>query len=124
MKPLDEEKYARRMILIISIGVIISMLGAIIYYRSLNCLPFIFGAIVGGAASVINVLMLKRTVERVLDMEQGTVKNYVRLQQFSRLFTIIAALLITVFIPFFNIWGGVIGVLLFPISTQFLKFMK
>lgn len=113
---------AKKMVLIIFIGSIISIIGGVIYYRSFGCLPFLFGVIIGGGASIIKVFMLERTVNRAVDMDGKTVGNFVRFQQLSRTFLTIIALVITAVIPGISLWGGAVGILLYPLSAYLLKF--
>src|SRR5690554_4519345 len=60
---------AKRMVFTILIIALLCTLGSVIYYRSLACLPFVFGVLLGSVASIVKVFLLERTVNKVLAME-------------------------------------------------------
>jgi hypothetical protein len=107
------------------------MIGGAVFYRSLEALPFAFGAIVTSALNVVKILMLERTVKKTLDMEdQNTGKNYVRLQYLFRYFITAVVLVIIGLIHtrspihFISIWGALFGVFTMQIAVIITRHTK
>lgn len=115
---------AKKMILTICILLIILVAASIIYYRSLSCLQFIFGALLGSAVSIIKVIILERAVDKALSMDEKSAGNYVRLQHLLRLMLTGAALLIAALVPFISLWGAAAGIFAFQISVYILNFFS
>jgi len=119
MKLNTQAKIMLRCIIVIFAALVI---GAAIYYRSFECLPFVLGAFLGCAASVIKVIMLSKAVDKALTItEPVKAGNYIRLQHLLRLALTAAALIIAALVPFINLWGAVAGILSFSISSYGLK---
>jgi hypothetical protein len=79
-------------------------------------LPFGVGLLTGSILSVYKVILLERSLERSVDMEQGIVRNYSTLQAILRYTLTIAVFLCAVFFPRVI---GVFGVVLGALSLQF-----
>src|SRR5699024_4955437 len=90
---------AKRMIFTIVIIAMISIIGSVIYHRSLEFLPFMLGVILGSTASVIKIFLLEHAVDQALKMEQGKAGNYVTIQHILRLLLSGGALLLGALIP-------------------------
>ncbi|HHU04382.1 MAG: ATP synthase subunit I [Saccharofermentanales bacterium] len=108
-----ESDISKKMIIIILIIAILAIVGALIFYRSLDFLPFALGVLIGTAGSVARVLLVKRTVTRALKMEAKDVGRYVNAQAFIRLGLAVAILLIAALVPQINLWGAAIGIIAF-----------
>lgn len=108
---------AKRMIIRISVIASICTLGAVLYYRSFGFLPFLLGAIIGTAVSIIKVFLLERAVDKALTMEKDDAVKYITLQNIIRLMLSGVALVISAVVPFINLWGSVAGVLAFPFAS-------
>jgi hypothetical protein len=115
---------AKKMILIICILMLIFTAASIIYYRSLACLPFIYGCLLGGALSSYKVILLDKAVDKALGLEQKTADNYVRLQHLLRFFLSAVVLVAAALIPAINLWGAVAGVFFFQLSLYVLRFSE
>lgn len=113
---------SKKMITSILIIGLICIIGSAIYYRSLSFLPFMIGVILGSAASIGRVLLLERTVDKALTMEQKNAGNYVSLQHILRLLFSGVVLVIGAIVPQINLWGVVAGVLAFQLAIYSLKF--
>lgn len=111
MMKLSEE--ARGMIQTILVIGVIGMLISLLYYRSIDSLPFLWGALIGTFVSIIKVIMLDRTVDKSLTMEAKQASNYVALQQLVRLGISAIALYIGATVDGISLWGVVVGVLSF-----------
>ncbi|MGI5935875.1 MAG: ATP synthase subunit I [Oscillospiraceae bacterium] len=115
---------AKRMILTIGILTLLFIAAAAVYYRSPDCLPFVFGALLGSATSIAKVILLERAVDRALGMEKDRAGNYVRLQHLLRLALSGAVLVLAALVPNISLWGAVAGILSFQISLYTLKMFK
>ncbi len=113
---------AKRMVFTIGIIAFICILGSIIYYRSLNFLPFMFGVFLGSTLSIIKVFLLERAVNAALIMEQKRAGNYVSLQHLLRLLLSGVVLVLGALVPQINLWGVAAGILAFQLAIYNLKF--
>lgn len=110
--------------MIVAIGVLSLLIigGGVIYYRSVDCLPFIVGTLLGSGVSVLKVKLLADGVDKSLKMEAKAAANYIRLQHFLRLLLVGVVLLLAALVPWISLWGAAAGVFTFQISLYFLKF--
>lgn len=113
---------AKRMIITILIIVLACVLGSVLYYRSLDFLPFLFGAILGSLVSIVRVFLLERAVDKAVEMEKNQAGNYVTIQHLLRLLLSGLALVLGATVPQINLWGVVAGILAFQIALYNLKF--
>jgi multisubunit Na+/H+ antiporter MnhE subunit len=115
---------AKKMILTICALSLIFVVISAVYYRSISCLPFIFGVLIGTIVSVIKVMLLSKTVDKALSMEEKAASRYVNQQHFLRLLLTAAALLLGALVSVINLWGVVAGVFAFQISVYVMKIIK
>ena len=110
--------------MIVAIGVLSLLIigGGVIYYRSVDCLPFIVVTLLGSGVSVLKVKLLADGVDKSLKMEAKAAANYIRLQHFLRLLLVGVVLLLAALVPWISLWGAAAGVFTFQISLYFLKF--
>lgn len=120
---MKQSRLARRMILHVLVITGACVLVSVVYYRSWDFLPFLLGAVLGGAVSIGKILLLERAVDKALGMEKASAGKYVSLQHLLRLGLSAAALLLGALIPQINLWGVVAGVLAFQISVYLIKWM-
>lgn len=113
---------AKRMIITILIIVLACVLGSVLYYRSLDFLPFLFGAILGSLVSIVRVFLLERAVDKAVEMEKKQAGNYVTIQHLLRLLLSGLALVLGAIVPQINLWGVVAGILAFQLALYNLKF--
>lgn len=104
---------AKRVIIAVLIMALIAVVISVIYYRSLAFLPFLYGVLLGTAASVLRILLLERAIEKALTMDKKKVGTYISLQHLLRLGIAAAALVIGALVPWINLWGAVTGVLIY-----------
>lgn len=76
-------------------------------------LTVLFGNLLGGAAAVLNFLLLGITVQNAVGREEKEAKNLFRMSQTYRLFGQLIVAVIGYAAPIFNLWSVVIP-LLFP----------
>ncbi len=110
------------MIIIIIITTLICVLGSAIYHRSLDFIPFMFGALIGSAVSIAKVFLLERAVDKALTMEQKHAGNYVSIQHILRLLLTGVALALGAIIPQISLWGVAAGILSFQLAIYNAKF--
>jgi len=119
------------MILVIGISVLVLIVAGVLIYRSLEALYFAFGVILTSSLNVLKIIMLERTVNKVVGMDEPDAgKNYVRLQYLLRYIltgaVLLAAGLISVYVhpPFINIWGAVAGIFTLQIAVISVRAMR
>lgn len=115
---------AKRMIITIFVISLISVIGSVIYYRSLKFVPFLLGVLLGSVASITKVLLLERAIDKAIKMEELYAKNYVGFQYMLRLLLTGVVLFLGAVVDQINLWGVVCGVLSFQIATYNIKFMS
>ncbi len=115
---------AKKMIIIICVLMLVFIAASIIYYRSLACLPFIYGCLLGSALSSYKVILLDKAVDKALGLEQKTADNYVKLQHLLRFFLSAAVLVAAALVPEISLWGAVAGVFSFQLSLYVLRFSE
>ena len=107
---------AKRMIIIIIGITILCILASVVYYRSLDFLPFLYGVLLGSAVSIAKVLLLERAVNKALTMEKKRAGAYVSMQHLFRLLISGIALALGAIIPQIHLWGVVAGILAFHVA--------
>ena len=65
--------------------------------------------------------MLDRAVGKAVQMQQGKVSNYIRLQHFARFLLTGAVFALAALVPFLNIWGAAAGILTLQFAVFFAK---
>ncbi len=107
----------KRMIRSVIVIALLSILGSIIYYRSLEFLPFFFGVLLGAITSIIKILLIQRTVDRAISMEKKQAKKHVGVQQLFRFLLSALVLIIGALVPQVSLWGVVVGIVAFHPSV-------
>lgn len=115
---------AKRLTIAILVITLLCIVIAAIYYRSWAFLPFMFGALFGGAASITKVFLLERAVDKALTMEKTRAGNYVILQHLLRFGITAVTLLLGALVPQMSLWGVVAGILAYKISFYTIKSMS
>lgn len=113
---------AKRMIWTILIIGFVFIIGSVIYYRSLDFLPFFFGVSLGSVVSIVKVFLLDNTVNKALSMDKTGAGKYVSLQYFIRFFLTGVVLYIGAVVPDINLWGVAAEVIAFQLATYGIKF--
>lgn len=112
---------AKRMIFTIIIISVICTILSVVYYRSLEFLPFLFGIILGSGLSIYKVLLLEKAVDKALDMENKRAGSHVAINHMLRLLLSGLALFIGAIVDQISLWGVVAGILSFQLSLYSLK---
>ena len=113
---------ARKLIIWVGVIVLVCVLVSVIYYRSWDFLPFLYGALLGTVASVLRILLLDRAVNRALTMKKQKAGGYIGLQNLLRLAIAGVALVIGAIWEPLNLWGVVAGILAMQLSIYLLKY--
>jgi len=122
---------SKRIIRMIALAAFVMIIGGALFYRSFEALPFAFGVLVTSALNVLKIIMLERTVNKTLDMEDpDSGRNYIRLQYLFRYF-ITAVVLVVIGIihtrsavPVISIWGALFGIFTMQIAVIITRHMK
>lgn len=112
---------AKRMIVTILMIGVVCILVSIIYYRSLDFLPFFWGILLGSAVSIAKVFLLEKAVDKALTMEQKKAGNYVSIQHLLRLLLTGVVLVLGAIVPQISLWGVAAGVLAFQLALYNIK---
>jgi len=119
------ESVSKRMILVIAVlSVLIAVGGGVFYFINDNIfgtLPFALGVFMAMCTNVAKVLLLKRTVERAVDMEEKSAKLHLQGQYLIRLLITAGVFGLAHVIPFVNIMGALIGIFTLQIATHSLR---
>lgn len=115
-------KLAKRMIITILSISSVCVLASIIYYRSLEFLPFLFGAILGSVVSILKVFLVEHAVDKAITMETKKAGNYVNIQHLLRMLISGVVLALGALVPQISLWGVVAGILSFQLAIYNVKF--
>jgi len=115
---------AKKMMTIIGISVVFLVVGSVIFYRSIACLPFIYGVILAAVANIIKIVMLDITVKTVQTKGVDAVGRYVVAQNYIRLLLTAAIVIVAIYMPFINHWGTITEILMYRLAIYALKGYK
>lgn len=114
-------KEARTMTKIIVIIVLVAGLISLLYYRSKEALPFIWGLLVGGLASLLRLFILEKTVNSFIS-GSTTKASRAQVSHLARLLIAFVALLIGAIVDGISLWGAVIGIFSYQVGTYVVRF--
>ena len=112
---------AKRMMLVVGALWLALVAASAAYYRSMDCLPFALGSLLGVALNVLKIVMLDRAVRRAVQMEEASAGGYVRMQHFLRFLLTGVVFLAAALVPFLSLWGAAAGVLTLQVALFFAK---
>ncbi len=121
---MQRSQMAKKMMNGILLLTLLSLVIAVLVYRSLAVLPFVYGLLMAVAVSLVKVLLLERAVNRALTMEKNKAGLYVSVQHLLRLALSVVPLLIAALVPAINLWGAVVGIFTYQLSLYILKFTE
>lgn len=107
---------AKRMIVTMLVIALICIVVSLIYYRSMDFLPFMFGVLIGTSTSIAKVFLLEWAVDKALTMEKKQAGTYVSVQHLLRLLLSGGVLALGALVPQINLWGVVAGILSYQIA--------
>ena len=122
-----------RMIILVCLAMIA---GGVLYYSLVGdlyeALPFALGVIVTSALNILKIIMLERSIQKTLSMDNpDTGKNYIRLQYLLRYFLTAVVLVIIGLLHVFvdnpriiSIWGALFGLFTMQIALIVVRHTK
>jgi len=113
---------AKRMMTVVCILFLLLIAASIVYYRSTAFLPFALGCLLGTALNVVKIILLDRTVGKMVHMAKEDAANYARLQHFVRYLLTGLIFLASALISFISIWGTAAGIFTFQIAMYLTKY--
>ena len=124
-------KLSKKMIQMTGLAALVFMLAGAVFYRSLAAVPFALGVFFPAALNVFKIILLDRTVKKVIEMDDpNRGKNYVRMQYLLRYFLTGVLLLVIGLIhtrtdpPVISVWGAVAGIFTMQLSVIICRSMK
>jgi hypothetical protein len=108
---METPEAAKKMNLVIIISCVVLCLAAVVYYRSAEALPFVFGVIAASALNVVKIWMLARAVKKAVGMDENKIRIYMQIQMLIRYLLTAALLAAAVLVPFISLYGAAAGVL-------------
>ena len=122
---------AKKMLFVIAISSVTMIVGGIalcLFVPSIpsgEAFPVALGVFLSSALNVLKVLLLERTVQRVMELETAKEsKGYVASQYIVRYVLTGAVLVVAAITPFINLWGAIAGIFTMQIAVFFIRFMK
>ena len=115
---------SKKMINVSFFASLVLIAGSFLYYRSFDFIPFALGTLFGFAHNIFKINLLRRAVDKTVDMDNIKVSRYMPLQYFLRYFLTAAVLIISVYIPFISVIGTGAGILTYQIAAHSIKYFK
>ncbi|MCL2548683.1 MAG: hypothetical protein FWE76_05945 [Symbiobacteriaceae bacterium] len=112
---------ARKTTIALAVLYALVVTGSIVFYRSVEAVPFVLGALLGSGLNVYKVIMIDDATNRIVGMEPLQASNYVRLQYLIRLGLSALVLLAGAFLPLFSLWGVGAGLLTLQPATYYVN---
>ncbi|MCL2767712.1 MAG: hypothetical protein FWE49_03175 [Synergistaceae bacterium] len=114
----------KKMIKVIVISSLIIIAAGAVYYRSLSVLPFAVGVFLMAALNVFKIIMLGRTIERAISMEEKKAGSFIRFQHLLRFLLTGLVLVIAAKTPFISLWGAAAGIFTLQIAAYYVSFFE
>lgn len=122
---------AKKMLIIIAISAGIMIVGGILIcifvptIPSGEALPVTLGIVLSTALNAVKVLLLERTVRRVMELETPKEsKGYISAQYIIRYLLTGVILVVAAVTPFINLWGAIAGIFTMQAAVFFMRFTK
>lgn len=97
------------------------LIGSLLYYRSLDFIPYMIGLVLGSVVSVVKVMLVERAVEKALRMDQQRVGGYVGGQYLLRMLLTAVVLIIGALVSWISLWGVAAGVIAFQLGIYLVQ---
>lgn len=115
--------------MIIGLAVLCACIGVICISTGIlgadeSILYWILGVALGTVVSLVKLLMIERTVEKAVDMDPQNAKNYVNSRSSFRFVLTIVIVVLAIKIPFFNILGVIVGLILTQPAVYIVNFIN
>lgn len=106
---------------VVALGIV--ALGIGLFFAD-NILNWIIGIIIGTALSVLKVIMLKKTLDKAVDMSPEDAKNFTRSRYTLRMVLSIAVVVAAFKIPYVNVVSVIVGLLLVQPAVYIVNFIN
>lgn len=97
------------------------LIGSLLYYRSLDFIPYMIGLGLGSVVSIAKVMLVERAVEKALRMDQQRVGGYVGGQYLLRMLLTAVVLIIGALVSWISLWGVAAGVIAFQLGIYLVQ---
>ena len=97
------------------------LIGSLLYYRSLDFIPYMIGLGLGSVVSIAKVMLVERAVEKALGMDQQRVGGYVGGQYLLRMLLTAVVLIIGALVSWISLWGVAAGVIAFQLGIYLVQ---
>jgi ATP synthase I chain len=119
---MESEKVLKQLaICVVALGIV--ALGIGLFFAD-NILNWIIGIIIGTALSVLKVIMLKKTLDKAVDMSPEDAKNFTRSRYTLRMVLSIAVVVAAFKIPYVNVVSVIVGLLLVQPAVYIVNFIN
>lgn len=119
---MDSAKTLKQIItIVVALGVIVLGIG-VLFANSI--LYWAVGVALGTAVSVLKVVMLEKTLNKAVDMSPEDAKNYTRSRYTFRMVLTIALVVVAIKIPYINVIGLIVGLLLIQPAVYIVNFIN
>ena len=119
---MDSAKTLKQIItIVVALGVI--ALGIGMFFAN-SILYWAVGIALGTFVSVLKVVMLEKTLNKAVDMAPEDAKNYTRSRYTFRMVLTIALVAVAIKIPYINVIGLIVGLLLIQPAVYIVNFIN
>lgn len=113
---------ARKTMIVVCGLFVLVVAAGIAFRRSFAFMPFALGALLGTALNILKIILLDRSVQKVIQMDPKDARNHVRSQHFFRLLLTALAFAVAVLLPgSVSIWGVAAGVCTLQVALLFTR---
>lgn len=106
---------AKRMVGVVLIVGLLGSIAGLAYYRSVKALPYLLGLGLGSVASLIRVILLERTVNKVIYENKS--KGIVQMSHLGRLAIAFIAMLMGALVEGISLVGVIVGVFSYQLAS-------
>ena len=117
---LSLSKDARRMLALIAAQALVIIVLSVVFFRSMEFLPFAYGVLLTCALNCVKVLLIERTVQKTVTMQSGGLA-FGWGQYMLRFLLTGAVLVLAALSPYISLWGAVAGIFTFQVSAYMLR---
>ena len=111
---------SRKLFTIMAVVALIIIIGGALYHRSMpEVMYFALGVILTTCLNAVKLLMLERTAEKIVNLEEeARAKGAAGLQYLLRFVLTIGVFLAAAFIPLIDLFGAIFGIFTMPLSLH------
>jgi len=113
---------AKSMLSAIGVSSLLFIAAGAVYYRSAEAFPFAYGVMLTSALNAVKVVLIERSVARVVRESAQSGKAVLQFQYLLRYALTAVVLVLAALAPFISLWGAIAGVFTFQIAAYAMKF--